>query len=82
MQFFTGLTTLLFATLALGAAIDTRAENGVSDVDQGLENAACSPKGGACVTGQLGCCPGLSCFIPPKSGWEPQGAWDYQGACI
>ncbi|OKL58335.1 hypothetical protein UA08_06668 [Talaromyces atroroseus] len=71
MQFFTGLTTLLFATLALGAAIDTRAENGVSDVDQDLKEATCSPKGGACLAGQLECCFGLTCFIPPKSGWEP-----------
>lgn len=82
MQFFTGLTTLLFAAVAFGAAIDTRDENEVTDVNQDLETAACQPKGGTCVSGQLGCCPGLTCYIPPKSPYTPNGVWDIQGSCI
>lgn len=83
MQFFTSLTTLFLATMAFGAAIDTRNDGSDSlNVDKEVESATCSPKGGACIEGSLGCCEGLRCYIPPKSGWEPQGAWTLQGACI
>ncbi|GAM34688.1 hypothetical protein TCE0_015r02424 [Talaromyces pinophilus] len=83
MQFFTSLTTLFLATMAFGAVIDTRNDGGDAlNVDKEVESATCSPKGGACIEGSLGCCEGLRCYIPPKSGWEPQGAWTLQGACI
>lgn len=83
MQFFTSLTALFLATIAFGAVIDTRTDGSDAlNVDKEVENATCSPKGGACIEGSLGCCEGLRCFIPPKSGWEPQGAWTLQGACI
>lgn len=76
MHFFTSITTLLLATLALGAVIDTRSEN----ID--TSSATCSDKGGACVEGTQNCCEGLTCFVPPQSGWVPQGSWTSQGACI
>ncbi|EED22786.1 hypothetical protein TSTA_062730 [Talaromyces stipitatus ATCC 10500] len=76
MQFFTNLTTLFLVTLALGAVIDTRTD--ALGVDKEVESVTCSPKGGACIEGQLSCCEGLRCYVPPKSGWEPQGAWTLQ----
>lgn len=85
MHFFTSLTTLLFTTLALGAVIDTRDNSDNNDHLQDVKDLACSPKGGACGGGVAGCCPGLECYIPPKSGWEVAnpGPWNTnQGACI
>lgn len=82
MQFFTGLTTLILATMAFGAVIESRSENSGLDMNNAAESSACSPKGGACVDGALACCEGLTCFMPPKSPYEPEGVWDSQGACI
>jgi hypothetical protein len=86
MHFFTSLTTLLFTTLALGAAIDTRDNTDNTDnfnPGEDFQNQSCSPEGGACGQGQAVCCAGLRCYIPPKSGWEPAGPWNTnQGACI
>ncbi|KAE8555682.1 hypothetical protein EYB25_000380 [Talaromyces marneffei] len=56
MQFFTSLTALFLATMALGAVIDTRADGSDAlNVNKEVENVTCSPKGGACVEGALGC---------------------------
>ncbi|KAH8705195.1 hypothetical protein BGW36DRAFT_456699 [Talaromyces proteolyticus] len=80
MQFLTALTTLttlLFTTLTLGAAIDTRDTN---DLQQEVDNQLCSPKGSACGPTQGECCPTLNCFIPPRSGWEPAEYNFEQGA--
>lgn len=85
MHFFTGLTTLLMTTLALGAVIDTRdgsdkLNNLNPENDQSL---GCSPHGGSCGEGYNECCAGLQCYVPPKSGWEPAGPWNTgQGACV
>ncbi|CRG84269.1 hypothetical protein PISL3812_01572 [Talaromyces islandicus] len=83
MHFFTSLTTLLFTTLAIGAVVDTRDNTDNLNPEENVQNVACSPKGGACGQGQAGCCLGLQCYIPPKSGWEIVGPWNNnQGACI
>jgi hypothetical protein len=84
MHFFTSLTALLFTTLAFGAVIETRDNADNLNPEEDVQNLTCSPKGGACgEVGLGGCCPGLQCYIPPKSGWEPAGPWNNnQGACI
>lgn len=65
---FASVLPFLFS-LAMGMAIQS-------------DNQQCKSMGSACTTA-LACCPGLECFLPPKSGYEPEGLPAAgQGICI